>query len=83
LGRGHQFRKRGQKIAKIKLPVDDTLKEISSNCIKKWGEWIPPPNTSGTFKFLSSSAIKKYRGSGSGQQLLNPSQPFRGETFSM
>jgi hypothetical protein len=73
------LRKRGQKIAKIILPVDDTLKEINNNCKKKWGERIPLPNTSGTFKVLSSSAIKKYRGSGSGQQLLNPSQPFRGK----
>jgi hypothetical protein len=82
LGRGHQFfEEKGQKIAKIKLPVDDKLKKISSNCIKKWGEWIPQPNTFGIFKFLSSSAIKKYRGSGSGQQLINPSQPFRGENL--
>jgi hypothetical protein len=77
------LRERGQKIAKIKLPIDDTLKEVSSNGKEKRGERIPLPNTSGTFKFLSSSTIKKDRGSGIGQQLLNPAQPFRGETFSM
>jgi hypothetical protein len=77
------LRERGQKIAKIKLSVDDILKEISSNGKEKRGEGIPLPNTSGTFKIFSSSAIKKNRGSGSGQQLLNPPQPFRGEAFSM
>jgi hypothetical protein len=69
---------RGQNIDKIKLPVDDTLKEISSNGKKKRGEGIPLPNASGTFKIFSSSAIKKDRGSGSRQQLLNPPQrPFQ------
>jgi hypothetical protein len=77
------LRERGQKIAEIKLPVDDTLKEVSNNGKEKRGEGIPLSNASGTFKFFSSSAIKKDRGSGSGQQLLNPPQPFRGETFSM
>jgi hypothetical protein len=77
------LRKRGQKIAKMKLSVDDILKEVSSNGKEKRGEGIPLPNTSGTFKIFSSSAIKKNRGSGSGQQLLNPLQPLRGEAFSM
>jgi hypothetical protein len=58
---------RGQKIAKKKLPVDDILKEISNNGKEKRGEGVPLPNTSGTFKIFSSSAIKKDRRSGSGQ----------------
>jgi hypothetical protein len=74
---------RGQKIAKVILSVDDILKEISSNGKEKRGEGIPLPNTSGTIKVFSSNAIKKNRGSGSGQQLLNPPQPLRGEAFSM
>jgi hypothetical protein len=37
----NSLRKRGQKNAKIILPADDTLKEISGNCKKKWGEMIP------------------------------------------
>jgi hypothetical protein len=57
----------GQKLAKIKLPVDDILKEISSDGKEKRGEAIPLPNTSGTFKIFSSSAIKEDRGSGSRQ----------------
>jgi hypothetical protein len=68
---------RGQKITKIKLPIDDTLKEINNNGKEKRGEGIPLPDASGTFKIFSSSAIKKDRGSSSGQQLLNPPQPFR------
>jgi hypothetical protein len=58
------LRERGQNIAKIKLSVDDILKEINSNGKEKRGEGIPLPNTSGTFKIFSSSAIKKNRGSG-------------------
>jgi hypothetical protein len=60
------------------LYVDDILKEISSNGKEKRGEGIPLPNTSCTIKVFSSNAIKKNRGSGSGQQLLNPPQPLRG-----
>jgi hypothetical protein len=50
---------RGQKIAKVKLSVDDILKEVSSNGKEKRREGVPLPNTSGTFKIFSSSAIKK------------------------
>jgi hypothetical protein len=53
------LRERGQEIAEVKLSVDDILKEVSSNGKEKRGEGIPLPDTSGTFKILSSSAIKK------------------------
>jgi hypothetical protein len=53
------LRERGQKIAKVRLSVDDILKEVSSNGKKKRGEGIPLLSTSGTFKIFSSSAIKK------------------------
>jgi hypothetical protein len=56
----HQiFEGKGQEIAEVKLSVDDILKEVSSNGKEKRGEGIPLPDTSGTFKILSSSAIKK------------------------
>jgi hypothetical protein len=53
------LRERGQKIAKVRLSVDDILEEVSSTGKEKRGEGIPLPNTFGTFKIFSSSAIKK------------------------
>jgi hypothetical protein len=50
---------RGQKIATVILPIDDELKEVSSNGKEKRGEGIPLPNPSGTFEIFSSSAIKE------------------------
>jgi hypothetical protein len=61
LGRDYQFfEERGQEIAKIVLSVDNTLKKISSNCKKKWGNRIPLPITNSTLKIFPSCAIEKH-----------------------